>query len=347
MVIVGNRLAQELERGLEDILARGGCVFPICSHSKRPLPVQGEKIGKPGQGGYKLATNDPRIVWHYFRGDPLPGDMPERGMKLLALWRRTEYPNAAVTLDMSGMLVLDADDLGELEQLVSKYGSLPATYCVRSPRRSGGIHYYFKADPLVFYRRTVEGFPHLDIKHHGYVLIPGSAKRDSDHEVMGRYEVVDGSPIADIPNWLLALIEKPVPVATQPTHANGFANNEWSAALNDWTIHRARIYLTKMPPAISGNGGHNAALAAARVLVRGFALSDEDAYDILASDYNPRCDPPWAEWELRHKIQSARNCLTIPLGYLLSRESRQIEDRDEDCSKAESDFDIKPLWENE
>lgn len=346
MAIVGNELAPELERGLEDILSRGGCVFPICSDSKRPLPIQGEKIGRPGQGGYKLATNDPRIVWHYFRGDPLPDNMPERALKLLSVWRKTEHPNAAIALDMSDMLVLDADDLDELARFMAKYGSLPTTYRVRSPRRKGGMHYYFKADPSAYYRRTVEGFPHLDIKHHGYVLIPGSVKRNNAKEIVGRYEVVDNHPVADMPEWLLALIEKPLPAAVQSAQANGIASNEWSEALNEWTAHRARIYLAKMPPAISGSGGHNATLAAARVLVRGFALSDEDAYEILANDYNPRCDPPWAEWELRHKIQSARSCSTIPLGYLLSREPRQVDDGDEDSPEtAESGFDIKPLWD--
>lgn len=340
-------LAPELERGLEDILARGGCVFPICSDSKKPLPLPGQTIGRPGFGGHKLATNDPRVVWHYFRGDPLPEGMPEAALKLLRFWRRTENPNAAVALDMSGMLVLDADDLGELEAFKAAHGELPPTYCVRSPRRGGGLHFYFKADPGSMYRRTVVGFPHLDIKHHGYVLIPGSVKRGEDKEVVGRYAVVDSSPVADLPSWLLALIEKPPVAAVAPARRE--PEGEWGVSLDEWAIQRARAYLAKMPSAISGNGGHNATFAAACALVRGFALSEEDAYEILAADYNPRCEPPWAEWELRHKVRSAMDCSTTPIGYLLdSKEGRQTDDHGQGCEQQDAGnvgYDIKPLWE--
>jgi hypothetical protein len=339
-------LATELERGLEDILARGGCVFPICSDSKLPLPLPGQKIGKPGKGGYKLATNDPRVIWHYFRGDPLPDDMPNGALKLLTVWRRTEQPNAAVALDMSDMLVLDADDLGELAGFQAQHGMLPATYCVRSPREGGGLHYYFKASSDVLYRRTIEGFPHLDIKRHGYVLIAGSVKRNDVKEVIGRYFVVDSSPIADLPDWLLALVKKP-PVVVAATN-RVMPDGEWGVSLDEWAIQRGKNYLAKMPPAVSGHGGHNATFAAACVLVRGFALSEEDAYDILVSDFNPRCEPPWAEWELRHKIRSAMDCATTPLGYLLdAKESERPDGYEKEKAPAAAleRFDVKPLWE--
>jgi len=332
-------LAPELECGLKDILMRGGCIFPICSDSKLPLPLPGQKIGKPGQGGYKLATNDPRVVWNYFRGDFLPEGMPEGALKLLQVWRKTDSPNAAIALDMSDMLVLDADDLDELESFKKQYGDLPATYCVRSPRHRGGFHYYFKANTGLSYRRTVDGFPHLDIKHHGYVLISGSVKRNDYKEVIGRYSVVNDSPIADLPPWLLTLIEKPpVVVATSTRKA---LEGEWGVSLDEWAFQRAKSYIAKMPSAISGHGGHNATFAAACVLVRGFALSEEDAYDILVNDFNPRCEPPWVEWELRHKVRNAIDCASTPLGYLLdTHEARQPNDEQETPDA----YDVKPLW---
>jgi hypothetical protein len=337
-------IAPELECGLEDILARGGCVFPICSDSKLPLPLPGQKIGRPGQGGYKLATNDPRVVWHYFRGNPLPDGMPDAALKLLQVWRKTESPNAAIALDMSNVLVLDADDLDELEVFKAKYGALPATYCVQSPRQAGGLHYYFKANKDVLYRRTVDGFPHLDVKHHGYVLIPGSVKRNENKEVIGRYVVVDNSPIADLPSWFLTLIEKP-PVVTAISMKKE-PEGEWGVSLDEWAIQRARAYLEKMPSAISGHGGHNATFAAACVLVRGFALSEEDAYEILVSDYNPRCEPPWAEWELQHKVRSAMDCATASLGYLLDAQESQKPDGYDKKQNLDTElYDVKPLWD--
>ena len=44
---------------------------------------------------------------------------------------------------------------------------------------------------------------------------------------------------------------------------------------------RARRYVEKMPPAISGSGGHNALFAVARVLIHGFDLPEDDAWQIL------------------------------------------------------------------
>ena len=72
-------------------------------------------------------------------------------------------------------------------------------------------------------------------------------------------------------------------------------------------LRRAAAYLGAMPPAISGQGGHNAAYAAATVLVHGFGLATEEALDLLRKEYNPRCQPPWSEKELLHKVTDAAN----------------------------------------
>ncbi len=68
---------------------------------------------------------------------------------------------------------------------------------------------------------------------------------------------------------------------------------------------RAVAYLDAMPPAIAGQGGHNATYAAATALVHGFGLESGAAFRLLSNEYNPRCQPPWSEKELRHKIDDA------------------------------------------
>lgn len=69
-------------------------------------------------------------------------------------------------------------------------------------------------------------------------------------------------------------------------------------------IDRARAYVAKMPPAVSGQSGHDATFKVACVLKMGFALEDSDALALL-SEYNQSCQPPWTERELLHKIKSA------------------------------------------
>jgi KaiC/GvpD/RAD55 family RecA-like ATPase len=69
-------------------------------------------------------------------------------------------------------------------------------------------------------------------------------------------------------------------------------------------VERARKYLDKLPPAISGSSGHNATFHAACVLVQGFGLSSDVALALLG-EFNQRCSPPWSERELQHKISQA------------------------------------------
>jgi hypothetical protein len=79
-------------------------------------------------------------------------------------------------------------------------------------------------------------------------------------------------------------------------------------------IDRARKYVARMPPAISGQSGHNATFRVACVLVLGFELGETDALDVLR-EYNQTCSPPWSEKELLHKVAQAAK-QPGPRGYL-------------------------------
>jgi len=70
-------------------------------------------------------------------------------------------------------------------------------------------------------------------------------------------------------------------------------------------VERAIAYLAKCPPSIAGSGGHDACFKAAKALVVGFDLGDEKSLELLRSHFNPGCQPPWSEKELRHKVTSA------------------------------------------
>jgi len=73
-----------------------------------------------------------------------------------------------------------------------------------------------------------------------------------------------------------------------------------------------------MPPTISGCHGHDATFAVALALRHGFALSKAQARPIMQK-FNARCDPPWSEKELEHKLDSASKVTrhSKPRGYLL------------------------------
>jgi hypothetical protein len=80
-------------------------------------------------------------------------------------------------------------------------------------------------------------------------------------------------------------------------------------------IERARRYIDRIPGAISGEAGHNATFKTACVLIHGFNMGRAEAF-VLISEWNKKCQPPWLEKELRHKIESADKQLG-DRGYLL------------------------------
>ena len=79
---------------------------------------------------------------------------------------------------------------------------------------------------------------------------------------------------------------------------------------------RARAYLAKCDPAISGSHGHDQTYLVALRLVRGFGLDVDTAYALMRAEYNPRCRPPWSERDLRRKVEQASRAERVGVGWL-------------------------------
>jgi len=86
---------------------------------------------------------------------------------------------------------------------------------------------------------------------------------------------------------------------------------------------RARAYLRQIPSAVSGQNGHNQTFHVAMILVEGFGLSISDAR-ILMTEYSSRCEPPWSDREIDHKLADAAKAARN-VGHLLSNQSRAVE----------------------
>jgi hypothetical protein len=109
------------------------------------------------------------------------------------------------------------------------------------------------------------------------------------------------------------------PAETRSTNEN---IGETRSVANHERVERARRYLEKMDPAISGSGGHAVLWRAAVALVRGFSLDEETALRLLVSEYNGRCVPPWSFVELRHKVRDAAQRGKLERGWMLAQERR-------------------------
>lgn len=81
-------------------------------------------------------------------------------------------------------------------------------------------------------------------------------------------------------------------------------------------VDRARHYTAAIPPAIAGEHGDVHTFRVCCRVVRGFALTDDDALAVLR-EWNNRCVPPWSERELLDKVLRARRYGREPIGGLL------------------------------
>jgi len=232
--------------------------------------------------------------------------------RIEAWWKR--HPNANIGLATTGLLVVDVDGaenpwLGDQPERQQELARAALSF---TP--NGGRHHVFRQPAGRAWGNTSGKLaPKVDTRANGgYIGAPPSV-------VDGKlYRWADGAELAsspvDLPEpppWLAAVLDNGR-MAKQPNVPTSTAT-----APPDDLERRALAYLDAMPPAISGQGGHSAAYAAATAMVHGFGLAPDRAMALLLAHYNPRCLPPWSEKELRHKVEDAASKPhDRPLGWL-------------------------------
>ena len=153
------------------------------------------------------------------------------------------------------------------------------------------------------------------------------------------YDPLDGEPAVVDAGDLAVAVAALADAVTEARHGRKERPHSQPEALGtpaflagDALLRRAAAYLDRIPPAISGSGGHGQTYAAATAMVHGFGLDPEAAFSLLWDRYNPRCDPPWSEKELRHKVtDAASKPHDRPHGWL--RDAGPAEARDVDLSE--------------
>jgi hypothetical protein len=113
------------------------------------------------------------------------------------------------------------------------------------------------------------------------------------------------------PQWLA----RPLPWEKPPTPPPPPSDKKERAS-EDNLDKRIRAYLATIPPAESGNGGHDQTFKVANLLIHGWALSIDKARPYLRG-YSALCKPPWSEKELEHKLSEAAKATPVkPRGSL-------------------------------
>ncbi len=231
----------------------------------------------------------------------------------------------------SGWLV-DVDlDCPEAIELADSY--LPPTPAITGRPSAPRSHRWYVAIGATTEKHTdpSDGSMIVELRSTGTQTVVGP----SVHPDGETYETLDGEP-AIVPSLMLAACVKALAdaviakrgVSVQPAK-NVPKTSQAGSSRHDDIDARAIAYLNAMPAAIAGSGGHSQTYAAATALVHGFGLDPAESLAILTNHYNPRCNPPWSDKELQHKVnQAATKPHDRPFGWL--RDDGPIQSADDD-----------------
>jgi len=210
-------------------------------------------------------------------------------------WGQRPSDNVGVlTGEPSGLVVVDLDNPAAIAWAKA---SLPSTDWVVTTGR--GEQWGYRDPGSIRNRADVFSagadslMPKVDVRGTGgYVAMPPSI-----HKTGVEYRWASGSmpDVLDLPlfqaSWLPSKEE-----------AENVAIELDDGLLGD--VSSARMWLSDEPACISGQGGQKQIFRVCCALLRDFALSWSEAWELLA-EYNARCEPEWSHEELAHNLKGA------------------------------------------
>lgn len=257
-------------------------------------------------------------------------------LTVLRDWFAADRYNLGVVCGASDVCVVDVDPRNggaeTFAALVAEHGALPST--VTADTGGGGQHYVFRR-PLGDLQSKLG--PGVDLLHGARQFLVEPSIHASGNAYRWRPgHAPDETKIAVLPDaWIKRARRAP-------------AQRTWTtpAVSTDQRVRRASAYLAKLPGAIQGDGGSTATFNAVASMMFGFDLDASATLSLIASEYNPRCDPEWSERELKHKVESvAKNCTRVR-GYLLDVD-RRVTRTTEQAARAAPIVDSPPDSEPE
>ena len=212
--------------------------------------------------------------------------------RIRAWWQK--QPGANIGLATAGLIVVDIDGAENpwLADQPNRQQTLAASPLSLTP--SGGRHHVFRQPTGKSWGNSSGKLaPKVDTRGNGgYIVAPPSVVDGKAYRwAEGAELMTSPAGLPEPPSWLVEILDS--------CRAKKSTSPPPTAPRTDDADRRAVAYLNAMPPSVSGQGGHNAAYAAATAMVHGFGLAPERALALLLAHYNPRCQPPWSEAELR------------------------------------------------
>lgn len=264
----------------------------LCARGWRVVPIPHAQKGPRLKGWQTLRLADADLPEH-FNGQPM---------------------NIGVLLGEPSGGLIDVDlDCPEAVRLAD--AMLPPTGCIFGRASRPRSHRLYRIDGSIETERlrAADGSTIIEARFTGAQTVAPGSTHPSGEAV--RWDA-DQEPATVDPETLLRSVRaiaaavramrgeaEPSPHPEPQPHPQPAARQREPA--EERVRERAAKYLAAMPPAVSGAGGHSATLTAASAMVNGFALPHEEAYGLLLEQYNPRCEPPWSEPDLRRKVSEA------------------------------------------
>lgn len=281
-----------LEHALAAVAA-GVPVFPLLPGEKRP-------DANLAPNGWQSATLDPDQV--------------------RAWWQAAPRANIGGAVGLAGITVIDLDMKGANGALALMDWEIETGVEIAKPvvvrTASGGQHVYLRGAT----RNRASMLPGVDVRGEGgYVVLPGSVVNGV------RYAFLEGewqTPVPDAPAKWIAAVGRPA-----DRHENPMA---WLVDPDlPANIERARTWLRREiergKVSVEGEGGDLWTVKTAAML-RDFGVSEDTALDLLDTEWNPYCTPPWEREDLARKVQNAYRYAQKP-GGIKAAAAMQLEAR--------------------
>ena len=248
---------------------------------------------------------------------PLKGKIPvTRNWASTPVGRYTEKDLAAGNYGVvipDGILVVDIDPRNfkkgdrPVSRLLEAIGSDLKSFTQKTG--GGGVHIFLTIPPGTRVVNSLKEYPGIEFKAAGRQVVgAGSIHPDSGQA----YAIAYGSPseISKAPEKLLGMI-----LAGAVTKSDSEVDaGSYTYKRDEGTTGRFTSYLTgTAEPSVQGqNGDANAFRVAA--YARDLGLPPDIALELMITHWNPRCQPPWEESELRTKVINAYKYATGTAG---------------------------------
>lgn len=248
--------------------AAGFCLFPLV----------------PGQ-------KEPACEW----GSVTPGMYHERNL----------FGNYGIALK-AGDLVIDVDPRNggtvSWDKLTRDVPGVLGGLTFAVVTGGGGLHVFLSKSPDIKVRKHHKDYPGIDFLSSGcFIVGPGSI-----HPKSGKvYEPVNGtspSSICQAEGLLVDILEK---TFNDAPDANTHAPKTDKIAEDEGTQQLFITYLkTTAPLAISGSAGDDTTF---KVCCHGrdLGLPENIVFELMRDNWNARCEPPWANSDLKDKVNHA------------------------------------------